>query len=139
MSIKLPYLIVHKGKHDDCCIVATTEEEYKQGWLCMFHCLRLWDEFYYDVEDWDEDQREWYNMAMAGDYRGAMWLLDYRSGYEYEYVHGEPLNTVERIFELLGMTKCDTCGNYVDKCRAVPGCIVSGVLPSYICKECDPQ
>ena len=135
---ELPYLIVHRGKHGDRYILATDETEYKQAWLAMFHSIRKFDGYYEGWREWGLDQQEWYEMAMKGDWRGALWLLDYRSDHEYEDVFGVCISTPENDFKHLEMQRCDTCGNYFDNCRAVPGCIVRSILPSHICKACDP-
>lgn len=133
----LPYLIVHRGKHGDRYILATNEEEYKLAWLTMFHCIRKWDGYYFP-DDMEGDEAEWYDMAMKGDWRGALWLLDYRTDHEYEDVFGICISTPENDLKHLEMKRCDTCGNYFDECRSVPGCIVRSILPSHICAGCDP-
>ncbi len=96
-----PYLLVHRGKHDDRYIVANNNEEEQLAWLAMFRALDEWDGYYGGGEDMDGDEQAWYEGAKAGDWQCAKWLLDYRSDYEYEHVFGECISTPSELMEKL--------------------------------------
>ncbi len=85
-----PKVLVHKGKHGNRYIFAADEVEEGQAWLVMFRSLDEWDGFYFDL---DIDEEEAYAQAKKGSWRHAKWLLDVRSGYEYEKVDVEYLDT----------------------------------------------
>jgi hypothetical protein len=134
-----PYLIVQHGKHGNRYIVSTNEEEYKQAWLALFHCIRY--DQYYDREGMGSDQQAWYDGAMQGDWKAAYWLLMSRDSYEYERLTTECLDTVSDMLSKLNVRNCDTCGFLFpsENLRVVSGCIARAIPLSNICQGCDPR
>jgi len=73
-------ILVWKSKHGNVYVYARTPTEEGRVWFYLFECM---DEngYYCDLEG---DEPDAYKAAKA-----AQWLLEIRSGYEYEQVEIE--------------------------------------------------
>lgn len=82
-------VLVWSSKYGDVMVAARDPEEEGRAWLYLFKLMQE-NDFYFDLEtDADEDEVAAYESAKAGDWQGAQWLLEMRSGGEYETVEVE--------------------------------------------------
>ncbi len=87
-KLKMYRVLVYHGKHGDCYVSARTPEEMAKAYLYLFNQMDSMG--YYDYEDaLDVVEAKAYVAAKAGDGRAAKWLLDCRSGGEYETIDVE--------------------------------------------------
>jgi len=78
-------ILIWNSKHDNVLVCARSIEEEKRAWLYLFKCMDD-NGFYCDL---DEDEAMAYKFAKKGDAVDARWLLEMRSGCEYERVRVE--------------------------------------------------
>jgi len=78
-------ILIWKSKHGDVYVYARTPEEEKRAWLYLFKCMDE-NRYYCDL---DRDKADAYKAAKEGNAKAAKWLLEMRSGGEYEQVETE--------------------------------------------------
>ena len=78
-------ILIWKSKDGDVYVYARNPEEEKRAWLYLFKCID--DNGYYC--DLEGDEPDAYKAAKEGSATDAKWLLEMRSGYEYEQVETE--------------------------------------------------
>ena len=133
-------ILVHDGKHGNTVIFCLNEEREEEAWLAMFHAIDQWTGYYDRFMD-DTQELEWRDAARNGCWQSAKWLLEVRSQNEYEDVRMDSICTPRELLEDLDVKQCHQCKKFLrkEKMRAYPGNILSGDMPGFICKACDPR
>ncbi len=78
-------ILVWQSKHGNVMVAARNEAEEGRAWLYLFKLMEEMG-YYCDLKG---DELDAYAEAKAGNWRGAMWLLEMRSSGEYETVEVE--------------------------------------------------
>lgn len=133
-----PKILTHYGKHGNTQIFCINESREKEAWIAMFHIMDL--EFSYGEYELEGDEPMAYDLAMKGDWKAARWFLALRSDGEYERTDIESVSKPRDLLEQYDLRECTKCNQWLlrDRMRSVPGCIARSILPSHICKACDP-
>ena len=80
-------ILIWKEKHENVMVAARDEAEEARAWLYLFKLMEEND--FYHQYDMGEDELAAYTDARCGSWKGARWLLELRSGGEYETVRVE--------------------------------------------------
>lgn len=96
-----PKVMIHEGKHDNRHILIQSPDEEGPAWLAMFNAMDQWDQAYIGIEG--DDLRAYTTAKTSEDLtrrqEAAKWLLQGRSGVEYEDVQLMHIDTPATMME----------------------------------------